>query len=76
MQRRFTIGTFKDLEREKITPVEGMTLYFWTDDADEAGNPDNLTFEGIIHFDQTLGRWYAVIDENSYRHESDEQHSS
>ena len=75
MNRRFTIGTFKDLEEEKITPAEGMTLHFWNDDADDAGNQDNLIFEGVIHFDETLGRWYAVIDENSYRHESDEQPS-
>ncbi len=72
---RFTVGTFKDLEQEKITPAEGITLHFWNDDADEAGNPDNLIFEGVIHFDETLGRWYAVIDKNSYRHESDEQPS-
>ena len=52
-----------------------MTLHFWNDDADDAGSQDNLIFEGVIHFDETLGRWHAVIDENSYRHESDEQPS-
>src|SRR6266404_4573273 len=75
MNRQFTIGTFKDLEEEKISPAEGMTLHFWHDDANDAGKQDNLIFEGVIHFDKTLGRWYAVIDEHSYRHESDEQPS-
>jgi hypothetical protein len=75
MNGRFTVGTLKDLELEKITPVEGMTLQFWMDDGDDAGNTDNLIFEGVIHFDKKLGRWYAVIDENSYRHESDERPS-
>jgi hypothetical protein len=73
MNGRFTVGTLKDLELEKITPIEGMTLQFWMDDGDDAGNTDNLIFEGVIHFDKELGRWYAVIDENSYRHESDER---
>src|SRR6266446_5723366 len=59
------LGTLKDLELEKITPVEGMTLQFWMDDGDDAGNTDNLIFEGVIHFDKTLGRWYAVIDETA-----------
>ena len=69
----FTLGTFKDLEAEKISPIEGMRLPFYTDDADEDGNPDNLIFEGVIHFDKQTRRWFAVIDETSYRHESDER---
>jgi hypothetical protein len=47
-------------------------LHFYNDDADEDGNTDNLIFKGVIHFDKQLGRWFAVIDEKSYRHESDE----
>jgi hypothetical protein len=68
----FTLGTFKDLEEEKITPVEGMILSFYSDDADESGKEDNLIFEGVIHFDKQSGRWSAVIDDKSYRHESAE----
>jgi hypothetical protein len=56
-----------------ITPVEGMTLPFWNDDADEKGNTDNLIFEGVIHFDKESGRWFAVINEKSFRHESDDR---
>lgn len=70
---RFTLGTFKDLEEEKITPVEGMTLHFYSGDADEDGNEDNLIFEGVVHFDNETSRWFAVIDEKSFRHESDER---
>lgn len=70
---RFTLGSFKDLEEEKITPVEGMTLPFYSGDADENGKEDNLIFEGVIHFDKQTGRRSAVIDEKSYRHESDEK---
>jgi hypothetical protein len=72
LNMRFAVGTLRDLEDEKITPVEGMTLRFWNDDADDAGKTDNLIFEGVVHFDKELGRWYTVIDENRYRHESDQ----
>lgn len=33
--------------------------------------PDELLFEGTVHFDTEKGQWYAIIDENSYRHASD-----
>ena len=51
----------------------GMTLRFYNDDAEENGNEDNLIFEGVIHFDKKVARRFAVIDEKSYRHQSDEK---
>jgi hypothetical protein len=71
--RHFTIGTFEDLDAEKIVPVEGMTLPFYNDGADESGNTDNLLFEGVIHSDKQADRWAATVDEKSYRHESEER---
>ena len=50
-----------------------MTLRFHNDDAEENGNEDNLIFEGVIHFDKKVARRFAVIDEKSYRHQSDEK---
>ena len=73
LNRYFTLGTLQDLEQEQICPAEGMTLLFYNDDADENGNEDNLIFEGVIYFDKNAARWSAVIDEKSYRHESDEK---
>ena len=67
----FTVGTWQDLEEEKIIPAEGMKLRFWTDDADESGESDNLLFEGTIHYKQDENRWSVQIDESTYRHESD-----
>jgi len=46
-------------------------LSFYCDDANDAGRPDELLFEGAIHFDAAKDQWYVVIDENSYRHASD-----
>ena len=65
------LGTIEDLASTGKILEEGMTVQFWTDDADEAGDTDNLLFEGIVHFDATCQKWYAMIDHKSFRHESD-----
>ena len=49
---------------------EGLRVDFYCDDADDEGKPDDLLFEGTIHFDPEKKQWYAIIDESSYRHES------
>jgi hypothetical protein len=68
----FTVGTFEDLRADGITPAEGMSIRFWCDDGDSDGNDDPLLFEGTIHYDSHLRKWYALIDEKTYRHASDE----
>jgi hypothetical protein len=68
----FTVGTFEDLRAEGFTPTEGMSMRFWCDDSDDKGNPDPLLFEATIHYDAHLRYWYALIDEKTYRHASDE----
>ena len=65
------IGTSQDVMLNDIKLDEGMRLSFYCEDADDGGNPADLLFEGTVHFDPKKKRWYAVIDENSYRHESD-----
>ena len=67
----FTVGTWQELAEEQITPVEGMKLQFWSGDGDSSGNPDNLLFEGTIHYKPDENRWSVHIDEASYHHESD-----
>ena len=68
----FTVGTFEDLLAEGINPAEGMSIRFWSGDADSDGKDDPLLFEGTIHYDSELRKWYALIDETTYHHESDE----
>lgn len=68
----FTVGTFEDLRTDGITPVEGMSLFFYCDDADDEGNDDPLLFEGTIHYDSQLGKCYALIDKKTYHNASDE----
>ena len=62
------IGTLSDIERLHIKLEEGLTMQFYRPE-DEGEN--NLFFDGTIHFDSKKNLWYALIDEKSYRHESD-----
>jgi uncharacterized damage-inducible protein DinB len=66
-------GTLEDLRRLEIKLVEGQTLHFYNEDADDNGVRNDLLFEGIAHFDSVEHEWYAEIDEQSYRHASVER---
>jgi hypothetical protein len=65
-----TIGTRRDLERFGVTLEEGRALTFYMDNADENGNPDNLIFSGIVHFDEINQHWVAEIDWDRIKNES------
>lgn len=65
------IGTTQDLMLNDVKLEEGLRLKFYCDDADDEGTPDDLLFDGTVHFDSEKKQWYVVVDENSYRHESD-----
>lgn len=66
------VGTIQDLEAYRIPLQEGANIGFYCGDADDAGKSDDLIFEGVVHLDPEEGQWYAIIDENSYRHASEE----
>ena len=66
-------GTFRDLERQGIHLREGLTLIFYTDDANDAGEADELLAEGVVHYDEAGRRWVAAIDWNALHHTSDER---
>ena len=65
------IGTSQDVMLNNIKLEDGMRMSFYCDDAGEQGKPDDLIFEGTVHFDSEKKQWYAVIDESTYRHASD-----
>jgi hypothetical protein len=67
------IGTRQDLMLSETKLEDGKRLSFYCDDADDSGTPDNLLFEGVVHFDSEREQWYVIVDEKSYRHESDLQ---
>jgi hypothetical protein len=64
------IGTLRDIELNSIELKEGIRLPFYCDDADDHG-PNDLIFEGTMHYDDAEKRWYTIIDESSYGHVND-----
>jgi hypothetical protein len=68
-----TSGTISDLAEAGITLAENMRLSFYDIDGSEEREVDNLLFEGTVHYDFEAQKWYALIDWNSFRHQSDEE---
>jgi hypothetical protein len=60
-------GTIEDLKRLDIELKEGNQLAFYCDDADDAGRPDEMNFDGTVHFDAEASQWYVLINDASYR---------
>ena len=58
----------EDLARANLQLCEGLELTFYTDDADEAGNPAEMETDGVVHFDQKSKEWVGIIDWNATRH--------
>lgn len=65
-------GTRRDLERQGIELREGLVLTFYTHDADDLGQPDELRVEGVVHDNQDEQCWVAEVDWGALRHASDE----
>ncbi len=66
-------GTRQDLEHQGIQLQEGLVLTFYTDDADDDGQPDELRAEGVVHYDEDGHCWVAAIDWTAIRHASEEE---
>ncbi len=65
-------GTAHDLERLGLRLTEGLALTLYSDDEDDAGRPDELLAEGVVHFDIKQECWVAVIDWSALRHASED----
>ena len=65
-------GTTHDLERLGVQLREGLALTLYTDDEDDAGRPDELRAEGVVHYDDEQRCWVAAIDWDALRHASEE----
>jgi hypothetical protein len=71
--RLICAGTLQDLQRESIQLREGLSLTFYTDDADDEGRPDELRVDGVVHHDAENRCWVAAVDWKTLRHASDEK---
>lgn len=69
-------GTRDDLARHGIRLQEGLRLTFYTDDADDDGNPDNLLADGTVQRNEQEQCWGAAVDWNALRHASAENATS
>jgi hypothetical protein len=71
------IGTLSSIEDTNLELEEGLPVQFYRSDYRPTSNgeseEDYVLFEGTAHFDSEKKVWYAVINEKSYRHESDIQ---
>ena len=65
-------GTLQDLQRQEIQLQEGLVLTFYSDDADDQGQPDELRVEGVVHYDADGQCWVATVDW-ALRHASEER---
>jgi hypothetical protein len=68
-----TMGTIRDLAETGLVLQEGKSVGFYDLDGSEKREHDNLLFEGTVHYDPEMSKWYAIIDWKSFRHESDEE---
>jgi len=66
-----TQGTAQDLARLGLRLTEGAPLTLYTDDADEAGQPDDLLVDGVARYSDRA-EWVAAVDWASLRHASDD----
>jgi hypothetical protein len=67
--RLICAGTLRDLGGRTLTQGDSIALY--TDDADDAGNPDPLLADGLVEFNDVERCWVARIDWSALRHASD-----
>ena len=65
-------GTLQDLAHHGLQLHEGLVLTFYSDDADDHGQPDELRTEGVVHYDPAGQCWVATIDWTAIRHASEE----
>ena len=65
-------GTTQDLAAHQIRLAPGLTLDFYSDDADNDGHPDDLQATGVVEYSADEQCWVAVIDWSAIRHASDD----
>lgn len=65
------VGTIEDLERLGIGLREGLEFTFYTDDANDHGEPDDLIVDGVVEYDRGHQRWVAKVDWSTVKHTSD-----
>lgn len=64
-----TVGTIRDLSRERVHLCAGASLDLYAeDDVDEEGRPEELRVPGVVEYSHEEHGWVAVIDWAAIRH--------
>lgn len=62
------VGTTRDLERQHIQLVPGMSLLLYSDDADAQNQPSEIQAIATAEYAAAEKCWVAVIDWSNVRH--------
>jgi hypothetical protein len=66
-----TAGTIADLADQGVELREGLPLSLYSDDdIDEAGQPAELTVDGVVSYSKSENCWVAAIDWQAIRRTS------
>jgi hypothetical protein len=65
-------GTLRDPKQHGMEFHPGLRMRFYSDDASDAGEQDNLVVDGVVEYSAEENCWVATVDWNAVRHESDE----
>ena len=65
------IGTIEDLTKQRVELRDGLNLTLYSDDANEQGQLDELSVDGVVGYSEEERVWVATIDWAGIRHASD-----
>ena len=65
-------GTVDDLRKQNVVLKDGLELTFYSDDANDAGERDELRVDGTVQFNRDENCWVAKLHDESFRHASEE----
>jgi hypothetical protein len=70
LTKRPGIEGLYDVWGHRVDLAERLMLRFFCEDPDPEGAPDDLVADGVVSFDQSTGRWMALLDDY-VRHRSE-----
>jgi hypothetical protein len=70
------VGTEEDLARQGVRLREGLQLILYSDDLNDAGQPDELLADGVATYSDEGKCWVATVDWAAIRHASDQRTAS
>lgn len=71
--RLTTLGSVTAIARLGIQLRDGLELTITMDDADDAGNPDDLTADAVIRYNDEEKCWVAQIDWDQVKNRSERE---